>query len=63
MFGLKYHWLDLPDLNTEENKFDMMNSYENPLFPTTDGEDILPEQKEIIENKLRNEKRDGTDCD
>ncbi len=42
----------------------MMNSRENPAveFKTTLGENILPEQKIIIENKLKQQQRDGKDC-
>ena len=62
--GLKHHWLDFPDKNTEENKNNMMNSRENPDrdLKTTEGEDILPEQKEIIDNKLKEQGRDGSNC-
>ncbi len=62
--GLQHHWIDFPKKNTEENKLNMMNSRENPAveFKTTLGENILPEQKIIIENKLKQQQRDGKDC-
>ena len=62
--GLQHHWIDFPDKNTEENKFNFMNSEDNPdeELKTVEGENILPEQKSIIENKLKQQQRDGNDC-